>query len=602
MAYSEEIIEQVRSSNDIVDVVSTYVQLKRRGSNFVGLCPFHNEKTGSFSVNRNMQIFKCFGCGVGGNVFTFLEKIENIGFYESVEMLADRAGITLPKQEYDKRYDIKRNIKESIARINKDSATYYYYMLRSPEGKHAYEYLTKRGLSEQTINNFGLGFAGRYSDGLYKYLKGKGYSDQELAQSGMFSFSEKGAQDKFWDRVIFPIMDYRGRVVAFGGRIMGQAVNAPKYLNSPETDLFIKSENIYGIQLARKTKEKFFLLAEGYMDVIALHQAGFNNAVASLGTSLTDRQAKKIKGYTDNVVITYDSDGAGQKAALRAIPILKNVGLSVKILNMKPYKDPDEFILNLGAAEYRKRIDEAINGFDFEAGILEGSHNMEDPDSKTQFDHQLAATIAKIDDPFARNNHIHSAAKKYNIEENELRREVNEIGLALKVQEKNEEEKELQKRTKERKPEAAKKQAMQALLTLLTEDKEAFSAVKDILDKEDFPDELEKRVFGYIVMDYERTGQAVGARIIEKFDDADERAKVADILMTSGDFDDTSEDERRKAFADFVYSLKKEALQRKIEEAMANNDKDRLRNLLEKENSLESIRKKLLSVKLTQQC
>jgi DNA primase len=269
---------------------------------------------------------------------------------------------------------------------------------------------------------------------------------------------------------------------------------------------------------------------------------------------------------------------------------------------MKPYKDPDEFILNLGADEYRKRIDEAINGFDFEAGILEGSHNMEDPDSKTQFDHQLAATIAKIDDPFARNNHIHSAAKKYNIEENELRREVNEIGLALKVQEKNEEEKELQKRTKERKPEAAKKQAMQALLTLLTEDKEAFSAVKDILDKEDFPNELEKRVFEYIVMDYERTGQAVGARIIEKFDDADERAKVADILMTSGDFDDTSEDERRKAFADFVYSLKKEALQRKIEEAMANNDKDGLRNLLEKENSLESIRKKLLSVKLTQQC
>ena len=598
MAYSEEIIEQVRSSNDIVDVVSTYVQLKRRGSNFVGLCPFHNEKTGSFSVNRNMQIFKCFGCGVGGNVFTFIEKIENVSFYESLEMLAERAGITLPKQEYDKRYDIKRNIKESIARINKDSATYYYYMLRSPEGKHAYEYLTKRGLSEQTINNFGLGFAGKYSDGLYKHLKNKGYSDQELKNSGMFTFSERGVQDKFWDRVIFPIMDYRGRVVAFGGRIMGQAVNAPKYLNSPETDLFIKSENIYGIQLARKTKEKFFLLAEGYMDVISLHQAGFNNAVASLGTSLTDRQAKKIKGYTDNVVITYDNDGAGKAAALRAIPILKNVGLAVRVLNMKPYKDPDEFILNLGADEYRKRIDEAVNGFDFEAGMLEESHNLDDPDSKTKFDHELAKKIANIDDPFARKNHIKAAAKKYDIDENDLRREVNEIGLAMKLRENNEAEKENQKKTRERKPEVAKKQANHTLLTLLAESKEAYLAVKEILTAEDFSEQLEKKVFDCIIKDYERTGQAVGARIIEKFEDAGEREKVADILMTSGDFDDISEDERRKAFADYVYSLKKEALEREIEEAMAHNEKDRLRNLLEKENSLETIRKKLSSVKL----
>ena len=602
MAYSEEIIEQVRSSNDIVDVVSTYVQLKRRGSNFVGLCPFHNEKTGSFSVNRNMQIFKCFGCGVGGNVFTFIEKIENVGFYESLEMLADRAGITLPKQEYDKNRDVRRNLKEIISRINKDSATYYYYMLRSAEGKHAYEYLTKRGLSEQTINNFGLGFAGKYSDGLYKYLKNKGYSDQELQKSGMFTFSERGAQDKFWDRVIFPIMDYRGRVVAFGGRIMGQAVNAPKYLNSPETELFIKSENIYGIQLARKTKEKFFLLAEGYMDVIALHQAGFNNAVASLGTSLTDRQAKKIKGYTDNVVITYDNDGAGKAAALRAIPILKNVGLAVKVLNMKPYKDPDEFILNLGADEYRKRIDEAVNGFDFEAGLLEESHNLEDPDSKTKFDHEIAKTIAGIDDPFARKNHIKAAAKKYDIDENDLRHEVNEIGLQMKLRENNETEKENQKKTRERKPEAAKKQAVHILLTLITEEKEAYLAVKETLSEKDFPEGLEKKVFDEITKDYERTGQAVGARIIEKFDDADERAKVADILMTSGDFDDTSEDERRKAFADFVYSLKKEALEREIEEAMAHNEKDRLRNLLKEEDSLENIRKKLTNIKLTPRC
>ena len=602
MAYSPEIIEQVRSASDIVDVVSSYVQLKRSGVRFTGLCPFHNEKTPSFSVNRNMQMFRCFGCQVSGDVFTFIEKEENVGFYEALEMLADRAGITLPKQEFDSRRQNLRNIKEIIARINKDAATYYYYMLRSPEGKHAYEYLTNRGLSEDTINNFGLGFAGRYSNGLYKYLKEKNYSDDDLKRSGMFAYSEQGVQDKFWDRVIFPIMDYRGRVIAFGGRIMGKAVNVAKYLNSPETELFNKSENIYGIQLARKTKEKFFLLAEGYMDVIALHQAGFNNAVASLGTALTERQAKKIKGYTDTVVITYDSDGAGQKAALRAIPILKNVGLTVKILDMKPYKDPDEFILNQGADEYRKRIEGAVNGFDFEARVLEENHDMEDPDSKTHFDHQLAETIARIDDKFARNNHIKAAAKKYGIDEDDLRHEVNDLGLALKKREENEIEKEKQKRTKERKPDAAVAIANHSLLNLLMEDKNAFLAVKDFLRPEDFPEGLERRIFDYIIKDYERTGQAVGARIVEQFEDADERGKVADILMTSGDFDDTNEDERRKAFADYVYGLKKTALEREIEEAMATKDNDRIRQLLVEENGLENVRRKLMNIKLSQEC
>ena len=593
MYYNEDVIEQVRSSNDIVDVVSTYVQLRRRGANYVGLCPFHNEKTGSFSVNRNMQIFKCFGCGVSGNVFTFIERIENLGFGEAVEFLADRAGITLPKGEDNPKYDARRNIKESIARINKEAATFYYRMLRCPEGQHAYEYLRNRGLSDETINNFGLGFAGRYSDALYKHLKGLGHSDDELYKSGLFNFSERGASDKFWDRVIFPIMDYRSRVVAFGGRIMSKAENAPKYLNSPETELFIKSENIYGIQLARKTKEKFFLLCEGYMDVIALHQAGFNNAVASLGTSLTERQARKIKSYTDEAIITYDSDGAGQKAALRAIPILKNAGLTVRVLDMKPYKDPDEFILNLGAEEYRKRIESSVNGFDFEAAVLEASHDMEDPDSKTKFDHKIAETIAGIDDPFARHNHILAAAKKYNIDESELKRRVNEIGAMLKVREENEIEKEKQKRNREVKPEAARSNAEHILLNILATDKDMFLIAKDILKPEDFPEGIERKIFEYIVKDYERTGQTVGARIVEKFDDADERRTVADILMTSGDFDDTSEDERRKAFADYVWGLKKSGLEREIAEAISKKDNDRLRCLLEEESGLETLRKKL---------
>ena len=599
MYYDDDIIEQVRSSNDIVDVVSSYVQLKRRGANQIGLCPFHNEKTPSFSVNRNMQIFKCFGCGVSGNVFGFVERIENIGFAEAVEFLAQRAGITLPqKDNRDPEYNRKRSIKESIAAINKEAATYYYMMLRRPGGEIAYNYLKNRGLSDDTMKNFGLGYAGNYSNGLYNYLKEKGHTDEELAISGLFSVSEKGIYDKFWNRVIFPIMDPKGRVIAFGGRIMSKAENAPKYLNSPETELFNKSENLYGLHIAKKTKEKFFLLCEGYMDVIALHQAGFSNAVASLGTSLTERQAKKIKGYTDNVIITYDSDDPGKKAAKRAIPILKNVGLTVKVLNMVPYKDPDELINALGAKEYRKRIEQAVNGFDFEVGLLEEAHNLEDPDSKTQFDHSIAETIALIDDPLARDNHINAASKKYNIDATELKRLVNRIGAALKVKENNEKVQADQKKNRENNPETAKRKTEYILLNLLVQYKEIYFGVKDYLNEDDFSDETEKKIFEYLESDYKRTGVTVGARIIEKFENAEEQKKVADILMTSGDFEDTSGDERRKAFADYITVVKRAAIERKIGEAMSKGDGEKLKVLIAEEDSLEKLKKELLSKKL----
>ena len=599
MPFDNDIVDQVRSSNDIVDVVSSYVPLKKIGARYRGLCPFHNEKTPSFYVNGSMKIFKCFGCGESGDVFSFIEKIENVGFYEALEILAKRAGITLPERKYDSEGAARRSLKESIAVINKEAATYYYMMLRSPKGTKAYEYLKNRGLSDDTMRNFGLGFAGNYSNGLYSFLKEKGHSDDELSKSGLFSMSEKGIYDKFWDRVIFPIMDVKGRVIAFGGRIMSKAENAPKYLNSPETELFLKSENLYGLHIAKKTKEKFFLLCEGYMDVIALHQAGFNNAVASLGTSLTERQAKKIKGYTDNVVITYDSDSPGKNAAKRAIPILKNEGLNVRILDMTPYKDPDELIVAKGADEYRKRIEQAVNGFDFEAKLLEETHDLEDPDSKTQFDHRIAETIARIDDPLARNNHINAAAKKYNIDAVELKRLVNSIGSALKIQEDNEKVKNEQKKTREIKPDAARKNTECLLLNTIIQYKSAFLAVKDVLKTDDFPDATEQRIYEFICKDYERTGSAVGAGIIDKFEEAEERKKVADILMVSGDFEDTNEDERRKAFADYVTAVKKAAIDRKAGEAMSAGDGERLKVLITEEDSLGSLRKKLLNIDLS---
>ena len=355
MYYPDELIEEIRTRNDIVDVISGYVRLQKKGSSYFGLCPFHNEKSPSFSVSRQKQMYYCFGCGAGGNVFTFLMEYENFSFMEAVKFLADRAGIKLPEAEYSKEAKEKADLKASILEVNKKAARYYYIQLKSERGGKAYAYLRDRGLSDDTIKAFGLGYSNVFSDDLYKYLRGEGYSEELIRQAGLINTDEKkGVYDKFWNRVIFPIMDVNSRVIGFGGRVMGDA--KPKYLNSPETVVFDKSRNLYGLNRARTSRKPYFLLCEGYMDVISLHQAGFTNAVASLGTALTPGHASLIKRYVKEVYLTYDSDDAGTRAALRAVPILREAGISAKVVRMDPYKDPDEFIKNLGAEEYEKRI------------------------------------------------------------------------------------------------------------------------------------------------------------------------------------------------------------------------------------------------------
>ena len=327
MRYSEDLIEEIRMKNDIVDVISGYVKLQRKGSSYFGLCPFHNEKSPSFSVSPAKQMYYCFGCGAGGNVFTFLMEYENFTFVEALRALAERAGVELPQLEYSKEAKEQADLKATLLEVNKLAAKYYYYQLRREGGAAAMAYLKGRKLSESTMNQFGLGYSDKFSDDLYRYLKSKNYSDEILRQSGLFNVDERrGMYDKFWNRVIFPIMDVNHRVIGFGGRVMGDG--KPKYLNSPETKIFDKSRNLYGLNLARTSRKKNLIICEGYMDVIAMHQAGFNNAVASLGTALTSQQASLLKRYTDEVLIIYDSDEAGTKAALRAIPMLKTAGLS----------------------------------------------------------------------------------------------------------------------------------------------------------------------------------------------------------------------------------------------------------------------------------
>src|SRR5699024_240371 len=324
--------EEIRSRSDIVDVISGYVKLKRKGSSWFGLCPFHNEKSPSFSVSRDKQMYYCFGCGAGGNVFTFLMEYENFSFVEALQFLADQAGIQLPQQEYSKEARQEADLKSQLLKIHKEAAQFYFYQLKSQNGKTAYQYLLDRGLSRETIVHFGLGSASRYSGALYRYLKEKGYSDELLIQTGLFLQDEKrGMYDKFWNRVMFPIMDVNNRVIGFGGRVMGDG--KPKYLNSPETKVFDKSRNLYGLNFARSSRKKNLIACEGYMDVIAMHQAGFDNAVASLGTALTAAQASLMKRYTDEVLLLYDSDEAGRKAAVRAIPLLRRAGLGQKVVD-----------------------------------------------------------------------------------------------------------------------------------------------------------------------------------------------------------------------------------------------------------------------------
>lgn len=525
--YSDELIEEVRSRNDIVDVISGYVRLTKKGSTYFGLCPFHNEKTGSFSVSPNKQMYYCFGCGAGGNVFTFLMQYENFSFPEAMEALAERAGIELPKQEMSAQAKKEADKRQILLEINKAAGKYYYMLLRSEHGKQAYEYFKKRELSDATMQKFGLGYSDKYSDDLYRYLRKLGYDDVILKESGLVSIDEvRGGHDKFWNRAMFPIMDVHNKVIGFGGRVMGDG--EPKYLNSPETKIFDKSRNLYALNFARQTKKPQMLLCEGYMDVIALHQAGFDNAVASLGTAFTSGHASLLKRYTKEVYLTFDSDGAGIKAALRAIPILKEVGLTAKVINMKPYKDPDEFIKALGAEEYQKRIDAAENSFMFEIRILEQKYDMKDPEGKTAFQTEVAKKLLDFTTELERNNYMEAVADKYHMSFEALRNLVNQLGTqGGLVKERTPLKSGLNE--KKHKKEDGMKQSQKLLLTWLIEYDNLYDKIKDIITPEDFTEDIFRKV-AELLYEQKKSGTVNPAQIISLFAEEEEQREVAELF------------------------------------------------------------------------
>ena len=592
MRYSDDIIEEVRVKNDIVDVISQYVKLQRKGSSYFGLCPFHNEKTPSFSVSPAKQMYYCFGCGAGGNVFTFIMEYENFSFGEALKFLADRAGVELPQIEYSKEAQEQANQRNSLLEIQKAAASYFYYNLRRENGKIAYQYLKNRGLSDETMQKFGLGYSDKYSDDLYQYLKKQGYSDELLLESGLFNVDERrGVSDKFWNRVIFPIMDVNSRVIGFGGRVMGEGT--PKYLNSPETKIFDKSRNLYGLHIARTSRKKQLIICEGYMDVISMHQAGFTNAVASLGTALTSGHASLLKRYTDEVLLLYDSDEAGVRAALRGIPILRSAGVRSKVVNLKPYKDPDEFIKAEGPENFEKRLSKAMNSFMFIVQTRESQYDLSDPQGKTDFFRDIAGRLLEFEEELERNNYIEAIARKYGIGIQELKKMVNQLAMKGTAAQNYSRPREVRKKEGIRENGVEKSQKL--MLTWMVSYPQIFPVVQEFLSPEDFTTPLYHKVAEMIFE--QARGEGINpAKLLNQFMESQEQSEVASLFNATLHLENPKE--QKKALTDTMIVMKKASLDHQIA-SLAPDDMKGLQELLYKKKELSNLGAQLQSLNIS---
>lgn len=549
MYYPDEIIEEIRNANDIVDVISTYVKLTKKGNSWFGLCPFHSEKTPSFSVSRSKQMYYCFGCHSGGNVITFIMQYENYSFDESVKFLADRCGIKLPEIKMTNQAKADKDLKQKLLEIHKTAANYYYHILTSEKGKTGLDYFHNRKLSDDTIRHFGLGYTGLGSDKLYRMLKEQGYDDTILKESGLVTIEEKGAHDKFWNRVMFPLMDVNNKVIGFGGRVLGDGV--PKYINSPETRIFEKNKFLFGLNYARKTRKDYFFLCEGNLDVIAMHQAGYTNAVASLGTSLTSNQPIIIKRYVSKVILTYDSDDAGVAAAQRAIPMLNDAGISVKILDLTPAKDPDEFINSFGTEELDKRIQNAENSFIWNIGIIRKKYDMNDPQQKTEFEHVAAEQLCSFSEALERDNYTRSVAQKFMIPYEDLKRLVNSIGN--KGYGINNSKNSFQP-VRIKKADEGLKKTQAFVISCIISDDDIRRQVLNYLSADDFEGEIYKEIFAKLSEGMQ------GAQIMDiYYEDPEKTKEAAGILNYT--FDDINDD-TKQALASAIIRIKLSSLDR----------------------------------------
>lgn len=566
--YSDEVINDVRQSNDIVDVISQYVHLKRSGRNFFGLCPFHNEKSPSFSVSPDKQIFHCFGCGVGGNVFSFITQIEGINFVEAVQMLAERANIQLPTLQ-DNGDSQREELKAKVYKVNEFTAEFYHQNLYKPQAKIAQEYVKKRQLSNETLKSFKIGFSGKF-DELYQELKKQGFGEREILESGLVNKNERGQYiDRYRNRLMFPICDARGKVIAFGGRVLDDS--KPKYINSPENVVYSKGRNLFGLNVAKKGDLKRILIVEGYMDVISLHQRGITNVVAPLGTALTEQQGWLLRKNAEQIILSFDSDEAGLKAKLRALDILQNMGCDLRILQMEGAKDPDEYIIKYGNARFNNLVDKALSIIEFKVKILKKDLNLENTNDKIKFLNEIAKLISNVNNTIEREVYIEKIAKEYDISKEAIYAEVNKLTYknvkTEKVLEKPKPVVTHIKREEKVISEAVKRRENTVISLLLMGDLNIFEILRKNIKVENFQDEVNKKIAQKLYEEFEKGNSNINA-IIDNLEQ-DEQNQIT--MIMSEDYEIT---DIEKAIDDVVQAYEREKLNTRKFEILDLLDKD----------------------------
>ncbi len=603
MFYPQEIIEEIRIQNDIVDVVSQYVNLKQRGNTYKGLCPFHNEKTPSFSVSSEKQIYHCFACGEGGNVYRFVMKMENIDFVETVKMLAGRVNLELPETNYSEEAKKQFQLKESIYEIHKTAARFYYQTLIGEGGAGTLAYLSKRGITQKTLKKFGLGFSPEKRTSLFQHLKANHYTTQAIVKSGLVIEDQKSGNyyDRFFKRLMFPIFDIQGRVIAFGGRIMAEG--EPKYLNSSDTVLFDKGKNLYGLNYARVSKNKSVIIVEGYMDVLALYQAGFTNVCAALGTAFTQEHARILRKYFEETIILFDSDAAGEKAALRAIPFLVNAGLRVKVLQVKDAKDPDEFVKAFGAEAFGNLLATADNYIAFQVNCIRKRYNIQNIDEKVLLSEEVKKLLAGISSQVEREIYIKEIAANLGIEPQAFKNDVEKLD---QEQEQAQVASRLKKETLNKpsfnkssfnkttlskvavqNPSKSLGKAQVCILYYIVTHTKFYPVIKKYIAPTDFLEESFVHVANVIFSFIEKNQAIYPAELMNYFEGDQEQKLIAEIFS----FVPQSEDQNllQKEIEDNIKVVKTAQVNHAIEVAKKENDMMKITTLIDSRNKINNI-------------
>ncbi len=563
--YSDEIIEEVRQNNDIVDIISQYVHLTRKGRNYFGLCPFHNEKSPSFSVSPDRQIFHCFGCGVGGNVYTFLMKIEGITFREALEQLAERANIQLPTLE-NNADTAREELKAKVYKVNEFTAEFYHQNLYKPVAKIAQEYVKKRRMNTETLEAYKIGYSGKF-DELYKALKSQGFGEKEILESGLVNKNDNGTYiDRYRNRLMFPICDARGKVIAFGGRVLDDS--KPKYINSPENIVYSKGRHLFGLNVAKKDSAKKILIVEGYMDVISLHQRGITNVVGALGTALTEQQGWLLRRTTEQVILGFDADGAGQTAIARSMEILQKMGCDMRVLQIEGAKDPDEFIVKFGEGRFKLAIDNAISLVEFKVKNLKKELNLENTGDKIKFLNEIAKILSKVENTMEREIYIEKIAKGYNISKEAIYAEVNKLIYSgvkedKKLQNQNREIRHITREQKDKGviDETLKRRENTIIALLLDANTNIFKKIKEHIKPEDFKDEINRKIAKQLYEELEKSDANIN-KLIDTFDE-ETKSHITMVMATDYEIENVN-----KAVEDILSKYEKEKLDNKKQDIL----------------------------------